>query len=115
MDERLERALAFSNYSVTVNNQKENLKNRLHQVQIVHHSGGVFKADHETIGFVKTLLDLEHTECMILDSKENTIPVRSLSELLEKLVAAYMAGVQEYDAEMQKLKRSRSIAKIMDM
>lgn len=115
MDERLERALAFSNYSVTVNNQKANLKNRLHQVQIVHHGGGVFKANHETIAFVKTLIDLENADAIILDSKENTIPIKDLNLFLEKLVTAYKDGIEEYDREMQKLKRSRSVNKIMDM
>ena len=53
MDERLEKALDFSNYALTINNQKRNIRNRVAQLQIVHHLGGVFIADHETIAFVK--------------------------------------------------------------
>ena len=71
MDERLEKALEFSNYALTINNQKRNIRNRVEQLQIVHHLGGVFKADHETIGFIKTLIDLEHKQFIVIDSIRN--------------------------------------------
>ncbi|SVE39218.1 uncharacterized protein METZ01_LOCUS492072, partial [marine metagenome] len=45
MDERLEKALEFSNYALTINNQKRNIRNRVAQLQIVHHLGGVFIAN----------------------------------------------------------------------
>ena len=46
MDERLEKALEFSNYTLTLNNQKRNIKNRVAQLQLVHHQAGVFIADN---------------------------------------------------------------------
>ena len=45
MDERLQKALEFSNYTLTLNNQKRNIKNRVQQLQLVHHGSGVFVAD----------------------------------------------------------------------
>lgn len=114
MDERLEKALEFSNYALTINNQKRNIRNRVAQLQIVHHAGGVFIADHETISFVKTLIDMEHNKFIIIDSKNNPITIKSLKELLEKLVDAYISATTEFDIENEKIKKSRNIKKIMD-
>ena len=62
MDERLEKALDFSNYALTINNQKRNIRNRVAQLQIIHHLGGVFIANHETIAFIKTLIDFPNPQ-----------------------------------------------------
>lgn len=115
MDERLEKALAFGKYTRTITNQKQNLKNRLYQMQIVHYKGGVFLANHETIAFVKSIVDLGHTDFTILDSKENSIPVMDINILLKVLVEKYEEAIREYDSELQKLKKSRSVSKIMDL
>lgn len=114
MDERLQKALEFSNYTLTINNQKQNIKNRVAQLQTVHHLGGVFIANQETIAFVKTLIDLEHKDAIVVDTKQNPIRVPKLQELLEKLVGAYISATQEYEVEYEKLKKARNIKKLMD-
>ena len=115
MDERLQKALDFSNYALTINNQKRNIKNRVAQLQLVHLSNGVFIANHETISFLKSLIDLGHEkQVVILDSKENPIKISSLAELLEKLISAYFNAMNEYDSEYAKLRKVRSVKQIMD-
>lgn len=114
MDERLSKALEFSNYALTINNQKRNIKNRVAQLQIVHYLGGVFLANHETIAFIKTLIDLEHKSSIVIDSKQNPISVKSLKELLDKLLNAYTSATTEFDIENEKLKKARNIKKVMD-
>jgi len=114
MDERLSKALEFSNYALTINNQKRNIKNRVAQLQIVHYLGGVFLANHETIAFIKTLMDLEHKSSIIIDSKQNPVNVKSLKELLDKLLNAYTSATTEFDIENEKLKKARNIKKVMD-
>tara|TARA_R110000744_G_scaffold202125_1_gene321136 strand:- start:371 stop:718 length:348 start_codon:yes stop_codon:yes gene_type:complete len=114
MDERLSKALEFSNYALTINNQKRNIRNRVAQLQIVHYLGGVFLADHETIAFIKTLIDLEHKSSIVIDSKQNPVNVKSLKELLDKLLNAYTSATTEFDIENEKLKKARNIKKVMD-
>jgi hypothetical protein len=114
MDERLSKALEFSNYALTINNQKRNIRNRVAQLQIVHYLGGVFLANHETIAFIKTLMDLEHKSSIIIDSKQNPVNVKSLKELLDKLLNAYTSATTEFDIENEKLKKARNIKKVMD-
>jgi hypothetical protein len=114
MDERLQKALEFSNYTITLNNQKKNIKNRIRQLQTVHYNNGVFFADQETISFVSTLIGLKHKRAVIQDKKENPISITKLSEFLEKLVDAYTSAMTEYENEYEKLKKARNIKKIMD-
>ena len=42
MDERLEKALDFANYRITLGNQKRTLKQRTQVLQTVHYEKGVF-------------------------------------------------------------------------
>ena len=85
MDERLQKALEFSNFNLTINNQKKNIKNRVEQLRIVHHAGGVFRAGEDTISFVKTLIDPVDTESVLVDSKENPIQVKNLNTFQKNL------------------------------
>lgn len=115
MDERLQKALEFSNYTLTLNNQKRNIKNRVAQLQLVHYNGGVFQANHETIAFFKALVDLDHVNNVtVMDSKENPVKVVNLKELLEKLTSAYFNAMNEFASEYEKLHKARSIKQIMD-
>ena len=114
MDERLQKALEFSNYTLTLNNQKRNIKNRVAQLQMVHSNGGVFIANHETITFVNMLVERKEKNIVELDSKENPIKVTDVSELLEKLLSAYHSATNEYMNEYDKLRKARNIKQIMD-
>tara|TARA_B110000902_G_scaffold83090_2_gene98655 strand:+ start:428 stop:775 length:348 start_codon:yes stop_codon:yes gene_type:complete len=114
MDERLERALEFGNYRTTVSNQKRNVIARMQTLQLVHHSNGSFTANPNTISFVQALISVGKNSSVILDTKENPIEITDLTEFLELLVGAYTEGVNEYKVQMDKLKKSRNIKKIMD-
>lgn len=114
MDERLQKALDFSNYTITINNQKRNIKNRVAQLQLVHYKGGVFLADHTTISFIKAMVDMGHTSGALIDSKDNPIEVKDFNELLENLVSAYFSATQECSVEYAKIRKARSIKTIMD-
>tara|TARA_R110000764_G_scaffold39473_9_gene88214 strand:+ start:948 stop:1295 length:348 start_codon:yes stop_codon:yes gene_type:complete len=114
MDERLERALEFGNYRTTVSNQKRNVIARMQTLQLVHYNNGSFTANPNTISFVQALISVGKTSSVILDTKENPIEITDLTEFLELLVGAYTEGVNEYKVQMDKLKKSRNIKKIMD-
>ena len=114
MDDRLQAALEFSNYTATINNQKRNAKNRFQQLQLVHHVGAVFLADHTTITFVKTMIDLGHKDGVIIDTKDNPVTIKDFNELLEKLTSAYFSATTEYEAEYAKIKKARNIKTAMD-
>lgn len=114
MDERLQKALEFSNYTLTLTNQKKNIRNRVAQLQTVHFQGGMFHADHETIAFVKAMLDLGNTSGIMIDTRENPVKILSYQDLMDKLIAAYHSASNELAAEFEKINKARNIKKIMD-
>ena len=114
MDERLEKALEFANYRITLGNQKRTLKQRTQVLQTVHYSKGVFFADHVTISFVKTLLDSKKEDSIIVDTKENPIHIENLKEFLDTLISAYTEAMNEYKVQSDKIKKARNIKSLMD-
>ena len=114
MDERLEKALEFANYRITLGNQKRTLKQRTQVLQTVHYSKGVFFADHVTISFVKTLLDSGKTDSIIVDTKENPIHIEDLKEFLDTLISSYTEAMNEYKVQSDKIKKARNIKALMD-
>ena len=113
MDDRLQKALDFSNYSLTISNQKKNLKNRLNQMLLVHHNNGLFVADPTTINFVDSLTNNGFT-AVLLDTKENPIRVYDLPAFSEKLKTAYDDAMREYEAEFNKIKKLRNLNKLLE-
>ena len=114
MDERLERALEFGNYRTTLSNQKKNVIARMKTLQIVHHQGGSFVSSPSNIGFIHALIAAGKKSSIVLDSKDNPIEISDLSEFLTMLIESYTEGTNEYKVQMDKLKKSRNIKKIMD-
>jgi hypothetical protein len=114
MDERLEKALAFANYSATIANQKQNIKNRVTQIQTLHKHGGVFLADQSTIAFVQAMISSGENAGIMIDQKENPIRIPDYTVMLEDLITAYKRATEEFDTEMGKLKKARNLNKVMD-
>lgn len=114
MDDRLEKALEHSNYSITIANQKKNLKNRFQQQLLVHYQSGVFCADQQTISFVTTMYN-EGSSLVVLDTKENPIDITNVEEFITKLRTAYTVASREYVEEFNKIKRLRKIDKLMEL
>tara|TARA_B100000035_G_scaffold7559_1_gene6552 strand:+ start:24126 stop:24473 length:348 start_codon:yes stop_codon:yes gene_type:complete len=114
MDERLEKALDFANYRITLGNQQRTLKQRIRVLQTVHYNKGVFFADSQTISFVKALIDCDKKESVIIDSKENPIVIDDLKDFLDTLLSAYNESMNEYKVQSDKIKKSRNIKSLMD-
>ena len=114
MDERLENALEFANYRITLGNQKRTLKQRTQVLQTVHYAKGVFYADSKTISFVKTLHDMGKKDAILIDTKENPIQIYNLNEFLETLVSAYTEASNAYKVQAEKIKKARNIKSLMD-
>ena len=114
MDESLAKALEFSNYRSTIENQKRNLRSRVDSLQTITYNNGTFIADKSTISFVSTLVNLGNTEIIIVDERKNPIEILDPGDFLTTLVEAYNSSMNEFLAESKKLAKARSIKKIMD-
>jgi len=114
MDERLERALEFANYRITLSNQKRNIRTRMQILQTLHYSKGSFLADPITIGFVSALLSVGKTKGVIVDTKDNPIMIEDLDDFRANLIEKYSEASNEYKIQIDKVNKSRNIKKLMD-
>ena len=87
MDDKLKEALEFSNFRLTLNNQKQNLKQRMNTMLTIGFNGNMFTAKLELINFVKQLLDLNVRQYIFLDDNENTVLITDLLDFHSRLLS----------------------------
>lgn len=114
MDDKLKAALDFSNFRLTLNNQKLNLKQRMNTMLTIGYSNALFTARIELITFVKQLADSAVEQYVFLDDNENPIMVKDLADFHSKLMSAYTEAVNEYYTESDKLRRVRDTKTIVN-
>lgn len=114
MDDRLTKALEYSNYKVTVFSQKQNLKLRLENLLTLAHNGGMFKITQELISFVDALLRKEASEVVLIDLRENPVKITDLQSFYDTIVGLYFEATNEYHMEFEKLRKARSVKQVTD-
>jgi len=114
MDERLEKALAFSNYMVTLNNQRRALKEKFLNDCVFYQAGGSFTITKELINFCKLLIDQGNDEEVILiDDNDLPVEIANMKEFFLKVINIYFSATNSYFSEYQKLKTNRTIEKMV--
>ena len=114
MDERLKKALEFSNYRISLFQRKEDLKLNMSNMLTHAANGGIFKINPELICFVKTLVDKKKTRAVLIDSNENPIEITNLSEFYDKIFNKYFEATNLYHIEYSKLKSSRTVSSLYE-
>lgn len=115
MDEALAKALEFSNYRITLNNQKRNLQFRMNSMMTIGYNGHMFTAKLELINFVKQLLDLDATSGIFLDDNDNPCLVADLLDFHSRLLTQYTETLNEYYVEYKKLEKLRNTSKLVGL
>ena len=116
MDERLQKALDFSNYRQTLSIQRKTLKEKINARLTYGCNGGLFKIDQSLITFVQMLIDQGRIENVpIIDVNENPILIVNLNEFRDEILDRYFSATYEYLEEYQKIKSSRTVEKLLDL
>lgn len=115
MDERLQKALEFSNYRKTLNNQIQAIKVRAESQLIFSKNGGSFVIDENLISFVQTLINRKQTEAVLLDSKRIPVRIEDLQDFFEDIISRYFEVTNDYLCEYEKIRKSRSVKSIIDL
>jgi len=116
MDDRLSKALEFSNYRQTLEIQRKTLKEKIDSKLTYGFSGGLFKIDRILIVFLQFLIDQGRTENIpLIDSNGNPVLVEDLVSFRDEILERYFTVVFEYYGEYQKIKNSRSVEKLIDL
>jgi hypothetical protein len=115
-NDKLKAALEFSNYRITFAVQKQALQEKIDAKLTYGHNGGIFKIDSMLLVFVQNLLDNGRTEgVVLLDSKNNPILVDDLQTFKDEIYDRYFTSLNEYYQEYEKMKKSRSVERLLDV
>ena len=71
MDDRLKKALDFSNYMITLDNQKRILKEKYQEDLLYYYGGGTFVATKELITFCYSMREVLLLPSALLTACEN--------------------------------------------
>lgn len=115
MDKRLQDALDFSNYRLTLSNQKNNLKQRAEVQKLVNHNNGIFSATIEKMGYISYLISSGAEQQVFMDNNDIPVLVKDLPVFLEKLNSAYTVAMNEFFVENEKLKRQRNLKSLVNV
>ena len=114
MDDRLEKALDFSNYMLTLNNQKRLLSEKYQEDLIHFYNGSQFTLSRELITFVSAMMSADQDEVVIAD--DNNIPcmVEDLDIFYSEIMNKYTIASNDYFTAYVDLKKNRSVEKLVN-
>ena len=114
MDERLEKALDFSNYMLTLNNQKRLLAEKYQEELLYFYNGSQFTITRELITFVSTMVSADQDELVMIDDNNFPCLIEKLDEFYADVVNVYMSASNNYHAQYLKLQKNRSVEKLVN-
>jgi len=115
MDQRLQQALEFSNYRLTLNSQLQKLKLKTENLLIFAKNGGTFNVDQILICFLSFLKNSGQSSANLLDNKNNPIHIEDVEEFLENITTRYFEVTNDYLREYQKIKKARNVKSLIDL
>jgi len=110
MDERLQKALEFSNFLETQNNQKR-IFLKQYKDNLIHYTpdGHKITVTMGLISFCQSLLQLDQDETVLLDDNNIPFDVDSLKEFTRQILGVYTFASRKYLYDYKKIKVSRSV------
>ena len=113
MDERLKKALDYSNYMITLTNQKRILLEQYQNDLIYYFNSGQFSVTPQLVSFCQSLLQLNQIETIIVDDSGIPIEVNNLEQFTKNIINVYFTASNRYLTEYTKLKKNRSVKGIV--
>jgi len=108
IDERLNAAIAASNYRITLNNQRQNARLALQKGLTYAVNGGVFNIDATLISLVQSLISMDKESAILLDVNQNPVEIENLQDFQESIVEIYYEKMNEFLAEFKSIQKSRT-------
>lgn len=114
MDERLGKALDFSNYMITLNNQKRLLREKFEEQLLYFFSGSQFTITKELINFCKAMHDANQDDVVLIDDHGNPALVQDIEAFYGNILAQYFEAANSYHTNYITLKKNRSVEKLVE-
>lgn len=116
MDDRLRNALDFSNYRQTLSVQRKTLKEKMQARLTYGFNGGIFKIDQSLLSFVSMLCAEGRSQgVVLLDTNDNPVIIEDLENFKSEIFDRFFTASFEYQEEYDKIKKSRSVEKLVDL
>lgn len=113
--ERLAKALEFSNTMQTFNLAKNNLKVKTQNLLSYSVNGGTFQVTQELIAFVSMAVNAGKSSLILLDKNDIPIQIDDTETFLDDTSSLYFEVINEYYNDYQKLRSSRKIEKVLEI
>jgi len=114
MDERLEKALDFSNFRMILSTRQENLKLLMKNKLVLPYEGGLFKVDKELISLIGVLLTVGETSFIFIDKNDIPIVIPDLQDFYQEIMKKYRTVLRQYYRSYQTLSEAREIKKVIN-
>ena len=115
MDDRLQKALDFSNYMVTLNNQRRLIHEQFLENSVHYLNGGKFSITRELINFCQTLITNNQSNTILIDDNNSPIEIENLQDFLDEILSIYFTNVNSYYNKFNEIKTKRSIQDLVDL
>jgi hypothetical protein len=113
MDERLKKALDYSNFMITLTNQKRILLEQYNNDLIYYFNSGQFTVSQHLISFCQSLLSLKQTETVLVDDNGLPVEIENLEDFTKNILNVYFTASNRYLTEYTKLKKNRTVEGIV--
>jgi len=109
MDERLAKALEFSNFLETQNNQKRIFLKQFKDNLIHYAYGHKFTVSIQLINLLSVLTETDQQSIVILDDNELPIIINDPKEFMQNIVGVYIFASRKYAKDYADIKENRSV------
>lgn len=115
MDSRLEKALEFSNYMTTLNNQRRLLHEKYLENTVHYINGGKFSITLELINFFNMLVQRDQESVVIVDDNNMPVEIVDVKQFLDTILDIYFTNTNEYFYKYSEIKTKRSVQDLLDV
>lgn len=115
MDSRLEKALEFSNYMTTLNNQRRLLHEKYLENTVHYINGGKFSITLELINFFNMLVQRDQESVVIVDDNNMPVEIVDVKQFLDTILDIYFTNTNEYFYKYNEIKTKRSVRDLLDV
>ena len=115
MDKRLAKALEFSNFLETQNNQKRIFLAQYNENLIYYTHGHKFTVTRELINFCHTISYMYPINSVVLDDNNIPFTITDIDEFTKELMGVYVFASRKYAADYETIKQNRSVQGLVDL
>ncbi len=115
MDEALEKALEFSNFTATLNGQKRILHEKYLDDLVLYYNNGKFSVTKETLNFAHMLITSNVNNTILVDDNKIPITIEDLKDFHKLSLQKYADATNKYLVSYKELSTKRSVESLVDV